>query len=149
MKKLLFIIIIFITSCGYQPIYLKNDLKNIEFYKINTEGESEVNSQILNSLSLKENTSNKKLAELTLSSFFKVEEISKNSKGQTETYRSSISVVLKIIKNKNKLKNKIFSDEFTYNKKDNKFELIEYQENVKNQLVNAVIEDIILFLNMK
>tara|TARA_X000000368_G_scaffold168121_1_gene132622 strand:+ start:414 stop:863 length:450 start_codon:yes stop_codon:yes gene_type:complete len=149
MKKLLFIIIIFITSCGYQPIYLKNDLKNIEFYKINTEGESEVNSQILNSLSLKENTSNKKLAELTLSSFFKVEEISKNSKGQTETYRSSISVVLKIIKNKNKLKNKIFSDEFTYNKKDNRFELIEYQANIKNQLVNGIIEDLILFLNIE
>jgi len=149
MKKLLFIIIIFITSCGYQPIYLKNDLKNIEFYKINTEGESEVNSQILNSLSLKENTSNKKLAELTLSSFFKVEEISKNSKGQTETYRSSISVDLKIIKNKNKLKNKIFSDEFTYNKKDNRFELIEYQANIKNQLVNGIIEDLILFLNIE
>ena len=149
MKKLLFIIIIFITSCGYQPIYLKNDLKNIEFYKINTEGESEVNSQILNSLSLKENTSNKKLAELTLSSFFKVEEISKNSKGQTETYRSSISVNLKIIKNKNKLKNKIFSDEFTYNKKDNRFELIEYQANIKNQLVNGIIEDLILFLNIE
>ena len=149
MKKLLFIIRILITSCSYQPIYLKNDLKNIEFYKINTEGESEVNSQILNSLSLKENTSNKKLAELTLSSFFKVEEISKNSKGQTETYRSSISVVLKIIKNKNKLKNKIFSDEFTYNKKDNRFELIEYQANIKNQLVNGIIEDLILFLNIE
>ncbi len=149
MKKLLLITFFFISSCGYQPIYINNNLKNFEFYKISTQGEIEVNRQILNSLMLKENTKNKNLNELFLTSYFNVEEISKNSKGQTETYRSSLLVTLKVIKNKNIIKNKVFSDEFTYNKKNNKFELTEYQTNIKKQLVNSITENLILFLNME
>ena len=103
---------------------------------------------IINSLSLRENTSNKQLSDLTLFSSFKIDEIAKNSKGQTETYRSSIVVSVKIIDDQKIIKNKTFSDDFTYNKKNNKFELTEYQEDVKNQLVNRIIEDLILFLNM-
>ena len=150
MKKFLLIILsLIITSCGYQPIYVNNNLKNIEFYKISTQGENDINNLILNSLSLKENKTNSKLVELSLSSFYKIDEISKNSKGQTETYRSSILIDLKIISDEDVIKNKIFSDDFTYNKKDNKFELIEYQTNIKNQLVNGIIEDLILFLNVE
>tara|TARA_B100001287_G_C22483001_1_gene435266 strand:+ start:93 stop:545 length:453 start_codon:yes stop_codon:yes gene_type:complete len=150
MKKFLIIILsLIITSCGYQPIYVNNNLKNIEFYKISTQGENDINNLILNSLSLKENKTNSKLVELSLSSFYKIDEISKNSKGQTETYRSSILIDLKIISDEDVIKNKIFSDDFTYNKKDNKFELIEYQTNIKNQLVNGIIEDLILFLNVE
>ena len=149
MKKIIIFIIFFISSCGYQPIYLSNNLESIEFYKINTSGENEINNQILNSLSLKENSQNDKLQELFLSSYYKIDEISKNSKGQTETYRTSISVVLKIIKNKDIIKNKTLTDNFTYNKKENKFELTEYQTSVRNQLINGIIEDLILFLNME
>ena len=58
-------------------------------------------------------------------------------------------MVLKIIKNKDIIKNKTLTDNFTYNKKENKFELTEYQTNIKNQLVNGIIEDLILFLNME
>ena len=149
MKKFFLIIIFFITSCGYQPIYSNNSLENTEFYKISTQGENKINKLILNSLSLKENISNEKLPELFLSSLYGVEEISKNSKGQVETYRSSILVNIKIIKNKNTIKNKTFSDEFTYNKKDNKFELTEYQKGIRKQLTDGIIEDLFLFLNMK
>ena len=148
MKKFLFIIIFFITSCGYQPIYLNTNLDNFEFYKINLKGDNSINKRLLDSLSIKESSSNEKLAELSLSSYFKVDETSKNSKGQILSYRSSIIIDLKIIQNKNILKNKTFSDEFTYNKKDNKFELTEYQNDIKNQLINKAVEDIILFLNM-
>ena len=149
MKKLLLITIFFITSCGYEPIYLNNNLKNFEFYKVNIQGEKDVNKQILNSLLLKENPKNDNLSELSLSSTFNVEEISKNSKGQTETYRSSLLVTLKVIKNKKTLKSKVFSDEFTYNKKDNKFELTEYQADIKKQLISGIMENLILFLNME
>ena len=149
MKKILVILIFIFSSCGYQPIYIKNNLKNVEFYKINLEGENKINTQIINSLSIKENSSNKYLSELSLISSYKIEEISKNSKGQTQSYRSSIVVNMSIIKNKELKKSKIFSGEFTYNKKDNKFELIEYQENIKNELINSVIEDMILFLNIE
>ena len=43
MKKFLVVIIFLISSCGYQPIYINNNLKNFEFSKIVTEGEKDVN----------------------------------------------------------------------------------------------------------
>ena len=149
MKKISILLLLFVLGCGYQPIYLNNNMKNMEFYKINISGENEINNQILNSLSLKENDNNNNLQELYLSSYYKIDEISKNSKGQTESYRTSISIDLKITQDKNVVKSKVFSDDFTYNKKENKFELTEYQSDIRNQLVNGVIEDLILFLNIE
>ena len=149
MKKLLFIITLFIASCGYKQIYLNNNLENIEFYEIIIDGENQINNQIINSLNLKEDNFNEELAELFLTSAYAIDEISKNSKGQTQTYRSSISVIVKIIKNDEIIKKRTFTEEFTYNKKENKFELTEYQANVKNELTNRTIEDLILFLNLE
>ncbi len=149
MKKFLVVIIFLISSCGYQPIYINNNLKNFEFSKIVTEGEKDVNKKIINSVSLKENSSNILLNEILLKSSFKVEETSKNKKGQVNSYRSSIFVSLSINKNDKTIKTKNFSGEFTYNNKDNKFELVEHQSDIKDDLINQVVEDIILFLNLQ
>ena len=150
MKKFLLIItLILITSCGYKPIYSNNDIKNNEFYKINLNGDKKINNKITNFLSLKENKSNKKLPILFLTSSFEIIEVSKNQKGQTQTYRSIINIDLKIVNNENQTKNKTISDEITYNKKENKFELSEHQAKIKDQLTDGVIEDLVLFLNMK
>lgn len=148
MKRFLFILIFLISSCGYKPIYLNDNLKNFEFNKIIAEGEKEINRNIINSLSLKENRNDKQLNELLIKSSFRVEETSKNKKGQVKSYRSSILVNLTVSKNKSIIKNKSFSEEFVYNTKENKFELTEYQADIKEDLINKVMEDIILFLNL-
>jgi len=148
MKKIFILLLFVITSCGYQPIFVSKSLKNFIFYKINENGEADINRKIINSVSLKEEPFNEDLNELSISSSFKILETSKNSKGQTETYRSIISVEIKIIKDSKIIKRKIFSNESTYNKKENKFELTQYQSNIKNNLINKTVEDIILFLNI-
>ena len=54
-KKLILISLIFVISCGYQPIYVNKSLKNIEFSKITIEGDKAVNRKIIDFLSIKEN----------------------------------------------------------------------------------------------
>ena len=149
MKKFLFILIFLTSSCGYQPIYINNNLQNFEFNKITTEGEKDINKKIVNSISLKENNLNNLLNELYIKSSFQVDETSKNKKGQVKTYRSSISVNLSINKDGKVIKNKNFFGEFAYNTKDNKFELVEHQADIKEDLINQVIESIILYLNLQ
>jgi|TARA_B110001452_G_scaffold254714_1_gene246511 hypothetical protein len=149
MKKFLFAFIFFISSCGYQPIYINNNLKNFEFNKIITEGESDINRKIIKSVLFKENRTNALLNQLLLKSSFKVEETSKNKKGQVNSYRSSIIINLSINKDNEVIKNKSFLGEFTYNNKENKFELVEYQAGIKEDLINQVIEEIILYLNLQ
>ena len=149
MKKFLIFIIFLISSCGYQPIYINKNLKNFEFSKIITEGENDINKKIINSISLKEDRTNILLNEILLKSSFKVEETSKNKKGQVNSYRSSIFINLSISKNDEIIKNKDFLGEFTYNNKDNKFELVEHQADIKEDLINQAIEDIVLYLNLQ
>ena len=148
-KKIFILFAFLVTSCGYQPIYVNNNLENLIFNKIDLKGDDQINRKIINSVSLKENPLNEELNKLTLSSNFNIFETSKNSKGQTETYRSIINIEIKITKNNEIKKKKIFSNETSYNTKDNKFELTQYQSKIKNNLINKTIEDIILFLNIK
>ena len=87
--------------------------------------------------------------ELIISTNYKIEETSKNTKGQIATYRSIIDTQLIIKKEKTILKQENFSNEFSYNNKDNKFELLKYQNDIRNNLINELIGEIILFLKLR
>lgn len=148
MKKILIFLLLFISSCGYQPLYV-NDIKNIEFSKITFSGEEDIGKKIINSLSIKENTLNKNLDKLDVNITYNIEETSKNSLGQITTLRSTINVNF-TTRNENKnVETRNFSKNFSYQNKENKFELINYQNNIKNNLITELIQDIRLYLNTK
>ena len=92
MKKTLFILLFFISSCGYQPIYVNKPSEIYEFKEIILNGDNYINNKIINILSIKENNeiNNKNIIDITSS--FNTEEVSKNSKGQIEIYKSIINV---------------------------------------------------------
>ena len=149
MKKILLIFALILTSCGYQPIYINKSLNNVEFAKITIAGDSDINRKIINSLSFKENEFDENLNTLLIESSYQIRETSRNSKGQIQTYRSLIIVNLIINNKKETILNKTFLKDFSYANKDNKFELVQYQNDVKNNLINKVIEDIVLFINLQ
>ena len=149
MKKIFLITLLFFSSCGYNAVYLNNDLENFKFSNIVFEGDEELNKIIVNSLLLEKNEFDDNLNELYLKTNYSINEVSKNSKGQVEAYRSNISIEVIISKNNQILKNKKIDKNFSYNNMDNRFKLLEYQNNVKNNLVNSSLEEIILFFNLK
>ena len=149
MRKILFAIILFTTACGYNPIYTNQNLDNFNFSLVTLNGSKEINRKIINSLSIKKNESNLKSRELILTSSFKVEETSKNSKGQVTSYRSTAIVKLVVKENDIITKNKDFIKNFAYSNRDNKFDLVTYQNEVKNNIINKVIEEIIFYMNLK
>ncbi|MDC1032622.1 hypothetical protein OAQ48_00505 [Candidatus Pelagibacter sp.] len=148
-RKLLLILVIYITGCGYQPIYVNKNIDLLEFSKITLIGDNEINRKIINSLNIKENKTGILGEELVINTSFKIEETSKNSKGQVISYRSSANVNLEITKEKNVISNKTFVQNFTYSNRDNKFDLVEYQNEVKSNISNKIIEEIILFINLE
>ena len=78
----------------------------------------------------------------------KTDEVSKNSKGQIELYKSTLSVLINVKDSENSnIKNKNFLKEFTYSNKENKFELVEYQDSIQKNLTEIIIGEIIIFLN--
>ena len=148
MKKILLIFIFLLSQCGYQPIFVNENINNMEFYKITHNGDAEINRKILGSLSFKENKLKNTLNSLSINSSFEVIETSKNSKGQVESYKSKIFLNLIISNKKRIITNKNFVKEFSYNVKKNKFELVRYQNEIKDNLIDKIIEDIILYISL-
>ena len=146
MKIISIVLIIFFTSCGYNPIYLNNNLKNFEYKEIISGGNKEITKKIISALNIKTNNNNEN--KLLISSSFKTDEVSKNSKGQIELYKSTLSVLINVKDSKNSnIKSKNFLKEFTYSNKENKFELVEYQDSIQKNLTEIIIGEIIIFLN--
>ena len=148
MKKFLLIFIFLLSECGYQPIYISKNLSDLEFFKITLEGDADINRKVVGSLSFKENNLQDSLNSLLIKSSYKIIETSKSSKGQVESYKSQIILNFIIIDGDEVVSSKNFSKEFSYNIKDNKFELIRYQNEIKDNLINKIVEDIILYMNI-
>ena len=77
----------------------------------------------------------------------KVEIISRSSTGSAAIYRSTITVYLLLSEEDKVIKQKKFASSFTYNKNKNKFDFIQYQKNIKVNLINKITEEIFIFLN--
>ena len=142
---LLLIICIFFNSCGYSPIY--KSIKEFNYSKIIYKGDKKLNRQISSALSLKEDKNNNGLNKLTLETNKKILVTSKNSKGQIQSYRMVIYLNLIIENSEKKIQQKTFVKDFSYNTKNNKFELSEYENQIENNLIKDIIEEINIYLN--
>ena len=99
MKKIFFILL-FLSSCGYQPLYTNQNQKNFIYEKVTLIGDKVLNRKIISALNVKE----KKDSDLIDEIIFDIKKItletSKDEKGQVASYRTSISLNL-TIKNQN------------------------------------------------
>ena len=147
MNKVLLVLLFFLLSCGYQPVYLNKNLENIEYSKIKLNGDESINKIIINALPISVNDNNEKKNQLNLSSLYKIEPASKNSKGQVLSFKSMIEVNLEVKNINNEIvQNKNFVKQFIYNNKQNNFELVDYQNSIRDDLIDIIINEIIIYL---
>jgi len=146
MKKLLLVIFIFLYGCGFKPLYSDKEFKNLEFSKITLSGNTSVNRKIINYLKISKK--NDVLDTLELNSSFENLISSKDSTGKADTYTSTLTVSFRTKRQDDILiYDRKFSKSFTYKNRDNKFELVEYQNEILNNLINEITEEILLSLN--
>ena len=139
-----YLIFVFTNSCGYTPIYSSTNL-DIKFNKIDYVPNI-LNQQIAQTLTSLSNINGKKEYDLELKTFKEKSIVSKNSKGDTETYE--IKIILELVVNNNDIEDtQRFSSKVKYNNNDNKFELNQYEIEIEKQIINALIEEIILYFS--
>ena len=132
-----------ITSCGFKPIYI-SDKSNFTFKNAKVEGDMKLSKVILKNLNSLKNKNGK--FDLIISSNYKKIISSKDKKGNPEVYDMGLIVNL-IVKNDNEeLKNK-FKENLSYNNLSSKFELKQYEDDLKMNLANKITQDIIIYLN--
>jgi len=145
---LLFLFFFLMSGCGYQPIYLNKNIQNLEFSEIILDGNQDLNKIIIERLSVSKSNENERNEKLYLKSLYKNETTSKNQKGQSVSFKSTIEVNLQIENiNSEIVSRRNFTKEFTYNSKNNQFRLAEYEASIKNNLIDTIINEIIIYLN--
>ena len=149
MKKFLILAFFLITSCGYQPIYINKNNSELAFNKVELIGDKEINRRIVSFISIKEDKNNEKLNNLTLTSREEIAETSKDSKGRVSTLKTTVEIKLSILSEDQIVGEEIFRESFSYNNKNNKFDLAKYQNEVKNNLVDKIIEKINIYFSLR
>ena len=148
MKKLFILILFLMASCGYQPLYVNKNNSNLVFNKIELFGDREINRRIVSFVSIKENKNEEKLNQIVLRSKEDIIETSKDSKGRVATLKTNVEVKLIILNGDKIIKEKIFNENFSYNNKNNKFDLAKYQKEIKDNLVDKIIEQMSIYLSL-
>tara|TARA_B100001057_G_C22247303_1_gene718067 strand:+ start:146 stop:595 length:450 start_codon:yes stop_codon:yes gene_type:complete len=149
MKKILIIIFLFVSNCGYQPLYVDTKNEKLIFQKINLQGSKKINRKIISTLNVSENSTDLNLEELFLVSKKNKQVTSRNSKGEVASYKMTITSNLAIESKDGKKKSKSFSVDYSYNTKENKFYLAEFETQIENNLIKEIIENMIIYINLK
>ena len=150
-KKIIIILSFFsLIGCEYEPIYSKKKLEknyNFSITSIEFEESNEISQMLINNLKMFINLKNKlKLLDLKIKSSTNKITISKNLKGNAERYLIEVRVNLIIFENEVLMKEFIFEESFNYNNQTNKFNLNQYEKNIKENLISKISDDIILEL---
>ena len=138
-----FIICLFLVSCGFQSIYV-SDKSDFSFNKSNALGDIKISKDIIKNLDgLKKDDGE---YEIIIETTFKKDISSKNKKGDPEVFDMSLDINLTLKKDNNILKNR-FREKLSYNNLKSKFELKQYEDDLKSNLVEVVTQDILIYLN--
>ena len=147
MKKILFALTLFLTSCGYQAVN-KIDKTNFIISKYDFLGNSQVNKILKRNFDKnKKNDNLQNEFEIIVNSKLIKSNNSKNRAGEVTNLTIQIIVDLEISQYEKKIKNLSFVESNNYNNNDNKFELKQFEKIIINDLVDKIIRRINLNLS--
>ena len=148
MKKIFIVLLLILTSCGYQPLYKTDQkIKNLNISEVIYSGDQKINEVIYTKLPFALVKNDESLNKLSLESKKEIKITSKDSKGQALSYRTIINVKILVLNNNGDiLDQKIVQKNFSYNADENKFKFKEYQDKIEKNLIDTIVEDVIIHL---
>ncbi|WP_440937425.1 hypothetical protein [Candidatus Pelagibacter sp.] len=145
MKKLIYIItFLILTSCGFQPI--NNALNyNFIFKEVEISAEPIIKKELKKFFSKQQNVSNKSgsIYEILINGSSDRSISAKNSSGIATIYKTTISINVILKSNEKEILKKNYLKEIQYNDQSSKFELKQYENILKKDLVREISIDIL------
>ena len=147
MKKIfLILIILFLNGCGYTPLYSSKD-SNYKVISLKKNVNNSLTNYVQNSIEVISNENAKKNLNISFDYNENISVILKNSKGDPTKNRLNVVIDLSLLdSNDNLITSKQFSESFEYNIDDNKFNLKQYEKNIKFNLIEDITQQILVFL---
>ena len=148
-KQIILLLLLLLSSCGYEAIYSKKNSVNYDFTvsDLSFVGDKTVNLEIKEKLNNYVYGKKDKDFILRISSTSEKIILSKNTAGDATSFKNSISINVEVLMN-NKFKNNfIILESFNYNNISNKFNLKQYEADIKNNLAEAASDKLIFKLS--
>ena len=147
MKKIfLVLIIIFLNSCGYTPLYSSKE-SNYKVISLKKNLNNSLTSYIQNSINALSNDNAEKSLNISFEYNENISIILKDSKGDPTKNRLNVAIDLSLFDiDNNLITSREFSESFEYRIDDNKFSLKQYEKNIKFNLVEDITNQILVFL---
>ena len=149
-KTFTFLLFLFLSSCGYEATY---SLKNRAIYAFSISelvltGDRQVNLKIKQMLNPYNNPKIKeeKDFELKISSSSEKIITTKDTSGDATKFKNEITVNVQVFLNGKYKSNLVIKEEFIYDNNSNTFELKTYENEIKNNLAEAVINKLLFKL---
>ena len=148
-KIVISILLLFLSSCGYESVYSKKNIVNYDFFisELTTDGNRDVNIKIkeklINYLLIKEG---KELI-LKIASSAKKVVTAKNTAGDPTSFKYTIIIKIKVMMEDDLVANFEIVENFDYNNNANKFDLKRYEREIINNLAETATQKLIYKLS--
>ena len=141
---LFFLLFLFLTNCGYKPIY---STKNLNFTIGNIEkSNTSLNNKFAKSINALKSNDNDKEINIKIESNKKIKIKSKDSKGNALVFELEIFLNF-VTLNVDERHEKLFSRKINYNNSDDKFKIKQYENELEDILITKIVEDLINYLS--
>ena len=143
MRKIsLFILILFISNCGYTPIYNSDNKTKIKINIISIKGDKKINNLLITDIKRLSRNDFEKEFDIKIDTNFKKLITAKDSKGVASNYELKVVTKFEIVKpNENKLFS--FEEKIDISKNSNLFEQKKYENNIKITFAKSIIDKLI------
>ena len=145
-KLILIIVFIFLSQCGYSPIYNVNTKSNVNIILADQEGDKSFNNKLNSKLSKYYNNSSENSFTISINSKIVKNTITKDSKGKITTYELMATTTFKIFY-KNIESNLVLKENLKIENNDDSFEQKKYENAVTNSFASSMTERLIIKLN--
>ena len=148
-KKIIFLLLLLLSSCGYEAMYSKKSSVNYDFTvsDLSFVGDKTINLKIKEKLNNYAQDKKEKDFILRISSTSEKIILSKNTAGDATSFKNSISINVEVLMNNNFKSNFTILESFNYNNIYNKFDLKQYEKDIKNNLAEAASDKLIFKLS--
>src|SRR6056300_105644 len=148
-KQIILLLLLLLSSCGYEAIYSKKNSVNYNFSvsELNFVGDRTVNLKIKEKLNNYAQAKKDKDFILRISSTSEKITLAKNTAGDTTSFKNSVSINVEVLMNNKFKSNFIILESFNYNNISNKFDLKKYEEEIKNNLAETASDKLIFKLS--
>ena len=145
-NKLLIILLIFLTSCGYTPIYQNIKSSDFSLNIVSVNGNEEMNNLIKNELEIYFNKESKNKYDVSINTNYEKKIISKDTSGATSSYqlfvRTSFTIITKDTKN-----NFLFTEKINVENNPDSFAQKSYEDIIKRNFASSIREKLIMKLS--